>query len=238
MEQITTTSNLYVVTDEIVSKLNSLPVGTMGIATALLGRYREFDQCVNDVWIPTGSIKRYCKGVDVGFSFNDMTRHMLEDPTHQWLWILGDDHTFAPDLWMKLFDRNVDIVVPLCLHKATHQPVINFGASGGYSHVPNAWDVIAGKKGLFEWNGTCGNAGMLIRRRVFERLEPPWFRQGQLDPKFSSSDLFFSKYAQENGFKIYIDLDNVIGHIDHISLWPRKGEDGLWYIDYRPADVV
>ena len=213
------------------------PPGIVATATAYLGRYREFDSALSLVWLPEGTEKKYGLGCDPGYSFNVLSKIVLDNPKYEWVWILGDDHVFAPDLWLKLFSRDVDIVVPLCLRRYDFNPVLNLGEEGGFIPHPDPWSVIAGKSGLMEWTGTCGNAGMFIRRKVLETMEFPWFRQGQLDPKYSSSDLYFSWTAQKAGFKIYIDLDNCIGHIDHLAIWPRKAEDGHWYVDYRPAAI-
>ena len=218
-----------------IKETAKLPPGYVVIPTAYLGRYREFDNCLNQVGLPVGSVKKMGLGCDIGYSFNEVCRVGFNDPKIKWFWILGDDHVFAPDLWRKLYDRNVDIVVPLCLRRGDWEPTLNYGEEGGFTGLPDRWAPLVGKSGLMEWSGTVGNAGMLIRRNVLEEIEFPWFRQGQLDPKFSSSDLYFCHAAQKAGFKVYVDLDNHIGHIDHIALWPRKGEDGHWYLDFRPA---
>lgn len=219
----------------VEERLAGLPPGVMGVPTAFLGRYREFDACFNRVHLPDKTKKLHSLGCDVGYGFNNLAYQTINDPEMQWLWILGDDHDFRKDLWLNLYERDVDIVVPLCLRKSDNAPVLNCGEEGNFAPYPGRWDILKGKSGLMEWNGTVGNAGMLIRRRVLETVEPPWFRQGVLDPKYSSSDLYFSWEVQKYGFKIYIDLDNFIGHIEHLSVWPRRDEDGEWYVDFHHA---
>jgi hypothetical protein len=221
--------------NSIAGRVMNLPPGLVGCPTAFLGRYREFDDHFDAVLVPPGSEKRRGLGCDVGYSFNLLADHMLANPDFQWLWILGDDHSFAPDLWLRLYERNVDVVVPLCLRKNDRAPVFNCGPDGGFVPDPNRWEVLRGKSGLMQWKGTVGNAGMLIRRRVFEKMNPPYFRQGQLDPRYSSSDIWFSWALQEAGFTLWIDLDNLIGHIEHVAYWPRRDEKGNWYFDVMPA---
>lgn len=220
-------------TPEYESKIASLPKGVVGIASAFLGRYREFDACLNSVWLPPASVKQWCLGVDPCHHFNDMCRKVLSDKDLQWVWILGDDHVFTQDLWLNLYERNVDIVVPLCLRRSGFTPVLNEGEDKGFAAIQDSWKYLSGKKGLIEWPGVCGNAGMLIRRNVLEAMEPPWFRAGQLNPEFSASDLFFCHLAQKSGFKIHVDLDNHIGHINHTAIWPRRDEAGEWFVDTR-----
>jgi hypothetical protein len=158
-----------------------------------------------------------------------MVEAMYEDPTYQWVWILGDDHTFTQDLLLLLYERNVDIVVPLCLKR--DRPPRPLLEHGDYSQ--NYWDWIKGKSGLMPWAGTVGNAGMLIRRSVFDKINPPWFRAGVHDPGHSSSDLNFCKTVQALGYTIHVDLDNTIGHIQHYAVWPERDDNGLWTIQWR-----
>jgi hypothetical protein len=214
----------------VAQKINSSPPGVVGVATAFLGRYREFDICLTEGWFPPESDVLWCMGVDPCHHFNSMVEDMYSDPQLQWVWILGDDHTFTQDLWFKLYERDVDIVVPLCLKRdRIPRPLLE----NGPEPTDNYWDWIEGKSGLMEWNGDVGNAGMLIRRHVFDKIEPPWFRAGRKDPGYSSSDLNFCRTVHELGFKIYVDLDNTIGHIQHYSVWPQRDEDGSWSVVWR-----
>lgn len=220
--------------EEDLKKLNAMPPGVVGITTGQLGRYREFDWCLENVWLPPGSIKRWSMGVDVCHNFNDMARYMVERPEMKWLWILGDDHLFTQDLMMNLYERDRDVVVPLCLRRSNDfAPVLNWGREKGFTTIQNSWEMVKGKSGLMDWHGTCGNAGMLIKRHILEILEEPWFRAGQLHPGYSGSDLYFCEAVRCIGFRIFIDLDNVIGHINHMGIWPRRDENGDWHVDIR-----
>jgi len=209
---------------EIVDGINVLPPGIVGIATAFLGRYREFDVCLDDAWFPPESEMLWCMGIDPCHHFNQMVEKMYSDNKFQWVWILGDDHTFPADLWWNLYQRNVDIVVPLCLKKdRPPRPLLEHG-----DYNLSYWDWIKGRSGLMPWDGTVGNAGMLIRRSVFDEMEAPWFRAGVHDPGHSSSDLNFCRCIQRLGFIVNVDLDNPIGHLQHYAVWPKRDEDGVW----------
>lgn len=215
---------------ELANRINHYPPGIVGIATAFLGRYREFDACLTNAWFPPESEILWCKGVDPCRHFNLMVETMYSNPINQWVWILGDDHTFTQDLWLLLYERNVDIVVPLCLKRdRPPRPLLE----NGPWPTDNYWEWIVGKSGLMDWTGDVGNAGMLIRKHVFDKIEPPWFRAGQVNPGYSSPDLNFCRSAKAAGFKIYVDLDNTIGHIQHFAVWPERDEDGNWKTMWR-----
>ena len=163
----------YVQSNKLQMRANNHPPGLVGTCTHYLGRYREFDTALSMAIVPNESVKQYYMGVDVANNFNSMVENLLANEPWKWLWILGDDHVFTNDLWVNLYERNVDIVVPLCLHRDGFQPVLSYGEDKGFERIPNAWDEIKGKTGLMKWTGTCGNAGMVIRRNVFEKLEFP-----------------------------------------------------------------
>lgn len=209
------------------------PPGHIGVATSFLGRYREFDACLERTILPEGSRFQYYMGVDVCLAFNNMCKLTLSEPTNQWLWILGDDHLWSTDLLVNLLAREVDVVTPLCCRRlAPFFPILH-GAKdspNGFG-VPSMdpWELLKGKSGLMEWDGTSGNAGMLIRREVLERMQDPWFENGKTRPGVGGSDLYFWHKLHELGIKPYLDLDNLIGHITHACVWPyRNAETGEW----------
>lgn len=215
------------------------PPGHIGVASYFLGRYREFDYCLARTEMPQGSASRYYISVDVCHNFNLMCRVLMENPQFEWLWILGDDHLFNPDLLIKLLDREVDVVVPLCCRRmAPYFPVLHngpdYGPEGKWASVTDPWGALKGKTGLLDWEGTTGNAGMLIRRHVLEAMSDPWFESGKTNPGVGGSDIYFWHKLRQQGFKGLIDLDNIIGHITHAAIWPHQDEEtGGWTYEMR-----
>lgn len=179
--------------------------------------------CVTNTERPVGSTCQYYMSVDVCYNFNSMVNTVLEDPEYQWLWILGDDHVWRKDLLLKLLDRNLDVVVPFCLRRTFPYHPILHKRGDDWDNYQEAWDLLKGKTGLFEWKGSTGNAGMLIRRHVIEAMakDGPLFQNGKTDPSVGGSDLYFWHRLIEAGYKPVIDLENTIGHITHASVWPR-----------------
>lgn len=200
------------------------PPGVVGVATHFLGRYREFDQALNATLAPVGSSVEWASGVNVARHFNEMVRLTLQSSA-EWLWILGDDHVWDPRLLERLLDRQVDVVVPICLTRATPiRPVIHDRACR-----PLGFDWLQGKSGCLDVTDdlNLGNAGMLIRRKVLEKMPYPQFECGRLSPDLESSDLFFCIKLREAGFRLHLDMDNRIGHVTHAVIWPRM-DGGVW----------
>ncbi len=198
-----------------------------------MGRYREFDITLNDVQKPADCGVFWKTGCDMAKSFNDLCRMFLEHKRFEWLWILGDDHVFHPELLIRLLGRNVDIVSPLCLKRTSpFRPVVYTEREGKYWQISS--DRLDGKTGLLRV-AACGNAGMLIRRRVIEKIGDDWHRVGWQTPESGGSDLYFCKRATENGFDIHVDLDNHLGHIAHMAVWPVINEQGEYSAATREA---
>lgn len=209
------------------------PPGLIGIASNTMGRYREFNMSLDTVNIPPQSAKTYETGCDIAFNFNNLCRKLLKNKELQWLWILGDDHVFKSDVLESLLNRNVDIVAPLCLKRTSpFRPVIYTLSDEKYYQIKQ--DYLKGREGLVEV-AACGNAGMLIRRHVIEKMGGDWHRVGWQFPEHGGSDLYFCKRATEEGFKIYVDLDNPIGHIAHMATWPVRDKAGEYSAGIREA---
>jgi len=62
----------------------------------------------------------------------------------------------------------------------------------------------------------AGGPGMLVKRKVFEKVEFPWFDFVQIEPGVEmSEDYYFSDKAVESGFEVWIDPNVVINHNHH-----------------------
>lgn len=83
---------------------------------------------------------------------------------------------------------------------------------------------------------TLGMACTLIQRSVFQRLEPPWFRAGQISPEFLMEDTDFCLRARrEAGIEAFLDCDVAAGHKTEGILWP--GKDGKRWVQWMgPTD--
>lgn len=204
--------------------------GTIGVLTAERGTYSAFWNAVQRAhlyMLATDDPRTQMDirmGVDVCGQLNNMIRGLNGD----WLWIMGDDHMFEPDLLPRLLAHNVDVVVPHCLRRnPPWTPVVN-------SHEDDdGWQVSADlpAEGLTEiWS--AGSAGMLVRRRVFDAVEDPWFTPAQ-DAIGLNEDIHFCRKVRDAGFKIWCDPAALLGHISHYTVYPRyDAELGGWHVDH------
>ncbi len=206
------------------------PAGLIGVSRGYLARYAEFDISLQQTQRPAGSDVNLQLGVNIAHNYNQLIRVMLDNPSLRWVWFLGDDHIWAHDLLMNLLDHDVDVVIPLVLRRNhPFRTVIHTSAEQGYRNLID--DELDGYTGLLDvTNCTFGNAGMLVRRRVFEAIPDPWFENGKTKSDQGGCDLYFCEKIRAAGFKMYLDLDARMGHMTTVSITAYRDEEGR----YRP----
>lgn len=214
----------------------TFPPGTIGVLCDHVSRYTDFSVSITGMTIPEGSKVTWAISADIVGNCNDLAENFHGD----WLWIMGDDHVFPPDLLTNLLAHDVDVVVPLCARKNPPFPPVlysSFIPNEGYhlldlSQHPNG--------GLVEVEG-AGTAGMLVKRHVIEALEKPYFRyNGLRDGVELSEDLYFCHKIREAGFKIHADLDQQLGHIRPVNVVVGRNPDLGWgrLLDFGTGDSV
>ncbi len=197
------------------------------VAAATQPRYYEFSLALDKTAAPVGSkllIERSC---DIASNFNNGVRNMVGE----WVWFMGDDHAWREDLLMRLLRHNVDVVVPIAPCKVPPwMPCIMHGGPNGWQEdMPlYSWDELSGE-GLMELprGDFIGQAGMLVKKHVLDRIGDPWFKCGQLDPGRLQEDMFFCHEMQLLDFDVWIDREIVLDHFMPMAVTARKHE-GKW----------
>jgi hypothetical protein len=199
--------------------------GVVAFVGGEIARYHSFTVCFTGLSVPAGSKLYTGIGYDVSYNRNAVIEYALKQPEIEWVQIWDDDHIFSPDTLLKLLDRNVDVIVPFyvqrqppfrpCIYKSEHE-------MGGFL-IYNPLDI-EGKTGLLPI-ASAGAGGVLIRRRVLEKIPGPVFeRQGLI-----GEDHMFFKKCRMQGFQPYCDLDVAIGHSTTVEVWPHHDmEKGRW----------
>ena len=205
--------------------------GTVIVAAATQPRYYEFTTSLEELIVPAGTrliIERSC---DITQNFNKGVKRM----TGEWAWFLGDDHAFASDLLLHFLDKQVDVVVPITPCKIPPwMPCIMHGPQDPAQGIwhPNMllydWDELSGD-GLLELpkGDFIGQAGMLVRKPVLDRIGYPWFKCGQLDPGRLQEDMMFCHELQKLGYTVWVDQDVIFDHYFMVGVTARKHQ-GKW----------
>ena len=206
------------------------PAGTVIVAAATQPRFYEFQTSLHNLGAPVGTkllIERSC---DITQNFNNG----VKDMTGEWAWFLGDDHSFDKNLLMRFLRHEVDVVVPIAPCKVPpFMPCMMHGPEDGSGvwredMLLYNWDELSGEglmalpKGDF-----IGQAGMLVKKHVLDRIGYPWFKCGQLDPGRLQEDMTFCHEIQSLGYTVWVDQEVVFDHHFTMGVTARKHQ-GKW----------
>ena len=205
--------------------------GTVIVAAATQPRFYEFSLSLDAVVAPKDSKLNIIRSCDITQNFNDGIKNMIGE----WAWFLGDDHAFDQTLLMRLLDHRVDVVVPITPCKsAPWFPCVMHGLEDDpdqtwHEKMPlYHWDELSGDGLLALPKGDfIGQAGMLVRKSVLDKIGYPWFKAGQLDPGRLQEDLTFCRELQKLGYTIWIDQEVIFDHYFINSITARKYQ-GKW----------
>lgn len=186
--------------------------GTIGILSGSRTCYPSFGRALAICGKPDGTRLIWTESSDIVGNCNTICRNYRGE----WVWFLGDDHVFDPDILIRLLARDVDVVVPLCLKRTPpYDPVVY----GGQNDQGEYFVADLPGTGLAEVYA-CGSAGMLVRGHVLDAIDDPWFEShGGLN-----EDLTFCAKVRDAGFPIFCDVDVQIGHLNTYTVWPRWDE--------------
>lgn len=141
------------------------------------------------------------------------------------LLMLDSDMVFPAGLLGKLLSHNVDIVGGFYLRKVRgNLPTMMRLDDNGQpmSHWP--------EQRLEQVDG-IGTGAILVRRNVFETLDPPWFYYRPVDHKHNthkveqvSEDYVFCENARAAGYTIHVDGSAICGHVGPFVVWPHMSD--------------
>jgi len=198
--------------------------GTIGILAQELSRFSSFSYSLDALKRPPGTKSVWSAGTPLANNVIAAQNWFCSETKGEWLWILGDDHTFGEDALLDLIAHDVDIVCPVNIMRAKPFHPLIFDERGKRMD----WGFLDGKEGLVEVPA-CGNAGMLIKRRVLEAMGENWFEWAPKGSPYAGSDLAFCWKARQAGFKVYVDTDTVFGHTTLATFVPaRLSNDGTF----------
>src|SRR3972149_2898488 len=102
-----------------VHRLAVMP-GTIGIPTGEFTRFAQFGQSLAALHYPPQTYCVWTTGGNIARNCNRIVAQMRGE----WVWFIGDDHAFHPDILTRLLEHQVDVVVPLC---AQRTPPYSYG---------------------------------------------------------------------------------------------------------------
>lgn len=205
------------------------PPGSVIVPCHDLARYHHFTHDLMILDVPDGSTVLFNRSASITQNLNQATETFMEGDG-EWIWQIGDDHTFQRDVVMRLLAHQVDIVAPLCTRRGPPFSLVAFDAEAegtdelGRQMYHSLQFEDLPEHGLLEVIA-AGGAGMLIRRGVLEAIGYPWFENS--DGLTTDEDMQFCRRAREAGFTIWVDVDTAIGHLGIVNAVPTR-RAGMW----------
>lgn len=148
------------------------------------------------------------------------------DCTH--ILFIDDDMTYDKDALTRLLSHDKDIVSGLYLSRAyPHQPVVFDLADEDGSACPMYLIDDAGLVPIV----AAGFGFLLVKTSIFDKLEKPYVRLGELNAEEWCDDIGFFKRVREAGIKSYCDMSVRCGHIGTMIIKPNF-HNGNWYTIY------
>lgn len=132
------------------------------------------------------------------------------------LLFMDDDMIPIKGMVDRLLSHDVDIVAPLFFRDGLPPQPLVFNLNGNGKPIP-MWDYPRNQ--LFEAPGGVGTGVMLIKRRVFEGMDPPYFRPS-MDPEMGE-DIEFCLRARLLGFGVWCDSSICIDQMGLAAPVPR-----------------
>ena len=203
------------------------------IATGELTRYAMFNQSLAMLHVTDNSCMIWTSGPLIAANMNRNFKSFLANPALEWAWIIGDDHTFKPDVILKLLAHEKDVIVPLCSNREPPCAFTIIDESNNkhrdFTKVPTS--------GIFKLEDfeVCGDAGMLLSRAAVEALGPPWY-ESLVSGTYTSEDRYFARKIRQQGMDIWIDTEVQLGHITPCLITPVVTEDG-WNVQFQVGNV-
>lgn len=206
----------------------------IGVVTGNFVQRPDFYDHLHVLKKPDNSMLCYCHDRSPAKGRNEVIQAAIDNDCSHVLFI--DDDVVPPeDGLLKLLEHNLDVVSGLYL-------------IGSYPHQPVIFDLADESTGacLFSYLMgdeprlkpiVCAGFGfVLIKMTVFEKIEKPYVRLGELDPENWCDDVGFFNRIRKVGIQSYCDMEVCCGHMKNMIIWPKK-ENGKWYAGYDTSGL-
>ena len=201
----------------------------IGLSTGESIRRAEFLPSFISLERPHGSYTSTVHGQSPAKARNLLIQQAIDNNcTH--IFLLDDDMVPAPDTLIKLLKHDKDIVSGLYLLRSfPHRPALFDKAyeNGKCKHASITNEVAKLTKVV-----NCGLGCVLIKTKIFKKLEKPYVRLGEIELDEWCDDVGFFNRCRSAGFDIWCDFDCPVGHMTSITIWPER-HDGKWYTNYK-----
>lgn len=199
----------------------------IGVPTNEYARRADFYDYLNQLEKPPGTILMSPHGSSPAESRNLIIEQAQKHECDEILFI-DDDMAFKANAYNQLHEHDKDIVSGLYYKRNyPHQPLVFVGWEG----VAGKFISLTGNEPRLIKIDAAGFGFCLIKTKVFDKLEKPYIRLGELAKDGWCDDIGFFLRAGQAEIESYCDTECLVGHIASMILWPSK-VDGKWMTSY------
>lgn len=202
----------------------------VGVSTADNARYTVFYASLMALDLRgIDSVMTVVSSAVISENRNHITKVMLDQKADYVLY-LDDDHILPSNVVQRLLAADKDVISAHYIRRQPpFNPVLMEHELPDRSHT---WKLLDPKESGIVSVAAVGAGCLLIKRKVIEALEPPYWTLGQINPASWGDDLDFCSRVRKAGFEVHCDLDNPIGHLMIGSVWPARDEKLGWTANY------
>lgn len=201
----------------------------VGLSTGEHVRNANFIPSFMSLQRPENSLTITVHGQSPASARNAIIKQGLEnDCTH--IFFMDDDMIFPPDTLTKLLVHDKYIISALYLLRSfPHRPAFFDKA---YENGKCRFTFLEkGMNGLIK-GVNCGLGAVLISTKIFEKLDEPYVRLGEIEKDGWCDDVGFFNRCRQAGFDIWCDLNAPVGHMNSVTMWPEI-HNGEWFTNYK-----
>jgi len=206
------------------------PPGTIIVPCLETARYHRFTYSLACLEKPEGSQIVPAVGTSIVDNLNFAIRMLRSED--EWIWAIGDDHTFGSNTLMSLLDKGEDVIAPLCTRRAAPFGLVHYQeqiADTPYHRMVQFRDI-PDEPFEVEWTGSA----LLIRRDVLEAIGDPWYTNEDGEGRLTEDKSICMK-ARAHGYRIMVDPTVSLGHIGTVIARAEKQGD-VWGLTLMMGD--
>ena len=199
------------------------------VSTGEYARNANFYDYYHMLEKPEGAIISFVHGRSPAKSRNILINAAQEqDCTH--ILFIDDDMTYPADGLVKLLEHDVEVVSGLYLSRSyPHQSVVFDLADDEGKTCP----MYLVDKPYLKPIVAAGFGFLLVKMSVFDKLEKPYVRLGEMDNEEWCDDIGFCKRMREAGVNMFCDLNIQCGHMGTVTILPEyDAEKDIWLTVY------
>jgi len=202
--------------------------GVIALTCGELARYSVFYDSLLNMDKPEGTEIIQSRGVIIAENRSILAEEAISRGC-DWIFYVDDDQVFEKDTLTKLLARDVDIVSGLYLQKSPPFPPLYYEERYEDKGLKRSYLETSGMQKVVGVGAGC----LLIKTKVFEKLDKPYFRFGSFGEDFD-----FCLRAAERGFDIWLDLETPVGHLATMTIWPMRDDEGWHTKITRGLDLI